>query len=989
MEYEDFSIKIEPRQGETYPVIVLRSPAGEGRGVFRPPFDPQKLAEYAPNLDEAVRHHQPQQRQVSAGAVASLPQRIGDQLFTALFSGPVLSLLDRSLGMLHGQERGLRIKLHIDPEDPSLATLVSLPWEYLYRKETRDFLNLSRFTPILRYLDVQRPYIPLMLQPPLRILVVSSDPGDYPRLDLESERQRMDDCLGRLENVQADYLVHATPMALQERLSDGQYHALHYMGHGGFDENSGDGALLLENEQGYSELLDGRTLGVLLHDAANLRLVFLNACETARLSRQAGRDPFAGVASALVMAGVPAVVAMQFPISDRGAVTFSQKFYGLLARGRPVDEAVAEGRRAIRLAEPETLEWGTPVLFMRSPEGVIFTLGKDAIPSAEKLTRKPTTGPTRSLDRETEEKIKKRYNDGLEAYWLKDWEWAAACFQGVLELQPENAEVAARLEEVYRQQKLLQLERQAGDAEQASNWAEAAIALEALLEVDPNYPQAASRLSAVLHQQRLAELYTQALSLGESQKWQAVLSVFASIDALQPDYYDPSGLRAKAQEAVIALQRQQELDGRYEQALVEMDAGQWEAAEAHLLQIQEQQRGYRKTVELLGRAHSERKAQVERETRLAEEQERQKQEQEKQDKIAVLYRHAESYLAKGEYQAALGVLYQIRALDDKFQDPLGIGEHAQEGLERLHEQQSEAQAEQVRQQELVRRYNEAVGLLKSGQDQAALDAWQEIVAQDPSFHDRKNVAGKAQRKLDAQTRPPTAGRIPRWLYYIAGALALVVIIAWLYSGLKDMGVLRLPIYDDFDDPTYDQTFNKKLWHYGHRASSNNVAYQAYGFLRLVSNEREGMGEVQFIQEGSIPITKPTIIELHMKLDAVQEGTATAGIVSGDPHWISPTCLLSNRPNTTLTCRLESIDLFTKEVEDRSWHTVRFEIDPDTKYLSIYIDKILEVHQTIEYSFQPGGSGFSLMLNTYNGISFIDSGTPVSGLFDDVRISPAP
>ncbi|MFH1084536.1 MAG: hypothetical protein V1772_02065, partial [Chloroflexota bacterium] len=35
------------------------------------------------------------------------------------------ALLDRSLGMLHGEECGLRIKLHIDPEDPSLAALAS------------------------------------------------------------------------------------------------------------------------------------------------------------------------------------------------------------------------------------------------------------------------------------------------------------------------------------------------------------------------------------------------------------------------------------------------------------------------------------------------------------------------------------------------------------------------------------------------------------------------------------------------------------------------------------------------------------------------------------------------------------------------------------------------------------------------------------------------------------------------------------------------
>ena len=39
IQYEDFSIKIEPQREGAYPVIVLRSPAGEGRSSFRLPFD--------------------------------------------------------------------------------------------------------------------------------------------------------------------------------------------------------------------------------------------------------------------------------------------------------------------------------------------------------------------------------------------------------------------------------------------------------------------------------------------------------------------------------------------------------------------------------------------------------------------------------------------------------------------------------------------------------------------------------------------------------------------------------------------------------------------------------------------------------------------------------------------------------------------------------------------------------------------------------------
>ena len=180
IEYEDFSLKIEPKRGEVYPVIVLRSPAGEGRSSFTLPFDPNEIGDILFDLGRTVRSGGgTPRREVSPAATSTRPQQIGDQLFRTLFSGPTRSLLDRSLGMIHGQQRGLRIKIHIDPEDHSLAQLASLPWEFLYRKETRDFLNLSRFTPILRYLDVQRPDTPLPLELPLPISEPCCTAGKY------------------------------------------------------------------------------------------------------------------------------------------------------------------------------------------------------------------------------------------------------------------------------------------------------------------------------------------------------------------------------------------------------------------------------------------------------------------------------------------------------------------------------------------------------------------------------------------------------------------------------------------------------------------------------------------------------------------------------------------------------------------------------------------------------------------------------------------
>jgi hypothetical protein len=389
VKYLDFAIKIEPTQGDVYPVSVA-SPAGEARSSLILPFAPDEVGSILADLGRSVRGGGAEPLrdfEVMPALLDASAEEVGDRLFAALFSDPVRSRFDESRGMMHGTDTGLRIKIHIDPADPSLAQLASLPWELLYRRETRDWLNLSRYTPIVRYLDVPRPHTPLALRPPLRIFVVMSQPAGHRLLDLDKERAQIESTWATLQSVEVEFLEAATPEALGDRLTEKPYHVLHYMGHGAFDERTGRGVLLMEDEDGQPNPIDGPTVGILLRDLPTLRLVVLNACETARLTKKSGLDPFAGLASSLVMAGIPAVVAMQFPISDGAAVTFARRFYTLLTRGEAVDTAVAEGRRAIRTSQPDTMEWGTPVLFMRAADGVIFH-----VPGAPQAAAEPPRG---------------------------------------------------------------------------------------------------------------------------------------------------------------------------------------------------------------------------------------------------------------------------------------------------------------------------------------------------------------------------------------------------------------------------------------------------------------------------------------------------------------------------------------------------------------------------------------------------------------------
>lgn len=398
MRYEDFVIQIGPDSGNGYSVTVVKSPAGEGEGIFKLPFSAAEMGPLLQSLAAAAElsrgEASSETRNLTPAAAERQdlkPRAVGGSLFRALFAGQVRSLFDQSLGKVEAvADRGLRIQLKLNPQHPDLARLYSLPWELLFRPDTHDFLSLSRLSPVVRYLDVSRPTSPYPLPDRLRILVAMANPRGLPPLDLHRERANLESAWGRHASVETVFLPHASPGAIREELLENPFHVIHFMGHAGFHGSSGEGVLYFEGSGGGPLPVSGQVLASKLKDFRSLRLVFVNACETARASGTSGINPFAGVATALVLGGMPAVVAMQFPISDVAAVAFSRAFYQRLAAGDSVDIAVTEGRQAVHSENAESIEWATPVLFLRSPDGNLFS--REAAGAAEGGPVRPDLG---------------------------------------------------------------------------------------------------------------------------------------------------------------------------------------------------------------------------------------------------------------------------------------------------------------------------------------------------------------------------------------------------------------------------------------------------------------------------------------------------------------------------------------------------------------------------------------------------------------------
>jgi hypothetical protein len=294
-------------------------------------------------------------------------KQVGERLFDAVFAGPVGECLRRSTDRAREQQTTLRIRLRL-ADCPDLA---DLPWELLYDRRDDWFLALSGHTPVVRYVQLPDQPRAIQINLPLRILVIKSEPVDCPPLDLTAEWEQVAGALVELRDaglVAFTELTSPTLGELRRALLNDTFHVLHYMGHGAFDQQNG-GMLLFADRVGHSVPVTGGDLGVMLRDHTSMRLAVLNACEAGRTDPT---DPFAGVADTLVRRGIPAVVAMQFEVTDVAAVEFAPALYGALAAGRPVDVAVAEARKAMYTVSP--IEWATPVLYLRGDDARLFDI---------------------------------------------------------------------------------------------------------------------------------------------------------------------------------------------------------------------------------------------------------------------------------------------------------------------------------------------------------------------------------------------------------------------------------------------------------------------------------------------------------------------------------------------------------------------------------------------------------------------------------------
>ncbi len=468
------------------------------------------------------RPHRPREVASRGHAVPQLVEIVplvgGQQLFEAVFAERVYGRYTASLQ--EAARRGEPLRLVLRLRAPELA---ALPWETMFDPEADEYL--CQREPIVRYVETAQPATPLPVNPPLRILGLVSAPRDLPKLDVAEEQRRLTDAIDHLRRhrqVELTWASAGTWPSLQEVLLDGHWHVLHFIGHGGVDR--GVGVLALEDDlTGQTNLVSSARFARLLHSCRPVpRLVVLNSCQS---GEAAGDDLLSSTAAALVHSGISAVVAMQFVVTDPAALAFSRGFYQALAHNHPVDEAVRLGRIAIDGTSENTLEWVTPVLFLRTDEARLFSVIRPDDGDAPSQSKQPSPQQVA-----LESTLHEMYMQALAAMRTGRHTDAIPLLDSLLALEPNYRDAADQRDAARRSQRSATNYQRGRAAEAAENWGSAITEYTAITE--PGYRDVSKRLADCTAQQQIASLLEELRMHARASEWGAVIAVSDDLTAL-------------------------------------------------------------------------------------------------------------------------------------------------------------------------------------------------------------------------------------------------------------------------------------------------------------------------------------------------------------------------------------------------------------------------------------------------------------------------
>lgn len=271
--------------------------------------------------------------------------------------------------------------------------LAAYPWEFLFvpTSDTNGFFLTGERRELILTRAVS-PSVVSKFDPErtvLNILIAVSKPKELQKPDetVQEEIERLAKEIEKQEATKRTIKVHRVVNPTQEQLLGNvnhfKPHIVHLIGHGRPGQLAlckTEEQMALEHEQVQeqrkpaveeADWVDGNSVRAIFNTNPP-RIVFLHACSSAK--SPGSLASFKSLAQQVLNAKVPAVVAMQYEISNDDATRFATKFYQKLGEGLSIDEAVAEGRNSLAEIKPAWghPRFGTPVVYLQSDALPIF-----------------------------------------------------------------------------------------------------------------------------------------------------------------------------------------------------------------------------------------------------------------------------------------------------------------------------------------------------------------------------------------------------------------------------------------------------------------------------------------------------------------------------------------------------------------------------------------------------------------------------------------
>lgn len=178
---------------------------------------------------------------------------------------------------------------------------------------------------------------------------------------IEQELATVESVLGSSGRADLRIVRNATVEEVNHTMREFRPHVFHFSGHGVLQNEGNTGGLIFETTKGDAHLVTAENFAYMLYEN-NVSLALLNGCDT---GVSPTNDAVSGVASALIKAGVPAVVATMREIADAAAARFTREFYRSFVAGFSIEGCMGEARKALSF---DNCDWSAYALFLGSDD---------------------------------------------------------------------------------------------------------------------------------------------------------------------------------------------------------------------------------------------------------------------------------------------------------------------------------------------------------------------------------------------------------------------------------------------------------------------------------------------------------------------------------------------------------------------------------------------------------------------------------------------